>query len=314
MLGTGPNTQYSLKTMVPAIVIISISVIPEGRPHWARGQGGWGNLAGMPQGPAATQAMSSWAASTTLPWALPPPTTCSKPYAETPSCPSMPHLHPQVVPVKLVSTPCPGAHRAKLQGSTPFSPCNSAASFGPPSLNCLEPLAAQGALYQGISLGHLLSPGTGGLLSSSQRPNPPSTSTGAQGSACLINEVPWQPGSGRVEDGRWKDRQREGISSWPSHPAPAEKASQPGGLSPEARRARPAPGSPSIEAGRRVSSAALPRSGPRTPPLTSLSSHAHHPATHSGLKPAGLSSNLTCSLVTRGQVTSPLWTQFRWAQ
>ena len=70
----------------------------------------------------------------------------------------------------------------------------------------------------------------------------------------------------------------------------------------------------SIEAGRRVSSVALPRSGPRMPPLTSPSSHAHDPATRSGLKPAGLSSNLTCSLVTRGQVTSPLWTQFRWAQ
>lgn len=49
-------------------------------------------------------------------------------------------------------------------------------------------------------------------------------------------------------------------------------------------------------------------------PLTSPSSRAHHPATSSGLKPAGLSSNPTCSLVTRGQATSPLWAQFRWAQ
>lgn len=36
---------------------------------------------------------------------------------------------------------------------------------------------------------------------------------------------------------------------------------------------------------------ALQRSSPRMPPFTSPSNRAHHPATSSGLKPAGLSSN-----------------------
>ena len=35
-----------------------------------------------------------------------------------------------------------------------------------------------------------------------------------------------------------------GSAAGPVTPAPAEKASQPGSLSPEAQRARPAPGSP----------------------------------------------------------------------
>lgn len=171
----------------------------------------------------------------------------------------------------------------------------------------------QGALYQGISLEHLLSPGTGGLLSSSQRPSQPRTSTGARGSACLINEVPWQPGPGRVEGGRWKDRQREGISSWPSHPRPCREglpARQPVPRGPEGQACtwqsqRQEGGSPQWFFYGLV---------PEHPPLTSPSSHAHHPATSSGLKPAGLSLNPTCSPVTRGQATSPLWAQFRWAQ
>ena len=72
--------------MVPPIVIISISVIPEGRTYWAGGQRGRGNLVGVSQGPAATQAsVSSWA-STSLPWALSPASTCSANCAETPSC------------------------------------------------------------------------------------------------------------------------------------------------------------------------------------------------------------------------------------
>lgn len=149
----------------------------------------------------------------------------------------LPHLHPQAAPVELVSPPCPAARRSKLQASIPFSPFNSATSSGSPNLN--QSLAS---CCSGSTLSRLL-PDTGGFLSTSQRPSILSTCTGPQGSACLINEVPWQPGPGRVEGGRWKDRQREGISSWPSHPAPAEKASQPGALSPEAQRPRPAPGS-----------------------------------------------------------------------
>lgn len=52
-----------------------------------------------------------------------------------PSCLSVPHLHPEMGPVKLVSLPCPTAHRSKFQASTPFSPYNSATSSGPPNLN-----------------------------------------------------------------------------------------------------------------------------------------------------------------------------------
>lgn len=101
----------------------------------------------MPQGPAATQApISSWTASTSFPWLCLTPPTCSKPPAETPSClaslaplapcqPSTPHLHPQALPVKLVSTPSPTAHRSKLQASTPFSPVIQQPFLGPPSPN-----------------------------------------------------------------------------------------------------------------------------------------------------------------------------------
>lgn len=145
----------------------------------------------MPQGPAATQApISSWIASTSLPGLCFTPPTCSRPPAETPSClaglapvpcqqPSMPHLHPQALTVKLVSTPSPAAHRSKLQASRPCSPVIKQSFLGPPVQIAPEPLAAQGALYQGISLEYLLSPGTGGLHSSSQRPSPPITSLGA---------------------------------------------------------------------------------------------------------------------------------------
>ena len=163
----------------------------------------------------------------------------------------------------------------------------------------------QGALYQGISLEHLLSPGTGGLLSSSQRLSPPRTSTGARGSACLINEVPWQPGPGRVEGGRWKDRQREGISSWPTHPRPCREglpARQPVPRGPEGQACT---WQSQRQEGGLLNGSSMVWSQ-NTP-----SSHAHHPATSSGLKPAGLSLNPTCSLVTRGQATSPLWAQFR---
>lgn len=53
-------------------------------------------------------------------------------------------------------------------------------------------------LYPGISLPRLLSPG---LEAPSQGPSPPSLPE-SQGSVRLINKVPWQPGAGRVADGR----------------------------------------------------------------------------------------------------------------
>jgi hypothetical protein len=113
------------------------------------------------------------------------------------------------------------------------------------------------------------------------------------------------------EGGRWKDRQREGTSSWPSAPLLQRKAA-----SPQRPGARPAPGSPA--SGQEGGSQWI----PNVVPLHLPSSRAYYPlAAISGLKPpANRSSNsspTTCSCVT-GTSHFPVWASVppsvRWAR
>lgn len=95
----------------------------------------------MPQGPAATQApISSWTASTSLPWLCLTPPTCSKPPAETPSCQAglapLPAFH--IPPSPTGSASQTGLHnqscspQVQASGLYALLPCNSATSSGHP--------------------------------------------------------------------------------------------------------------------------------------------------------------------------------------
>lgn len=152
----------------------------------------------MPQGPAATHTPS--AGEQLLLWVPgPAPPICSKPPAENPppvcSTPT----------IKLVAhTLCrrPPAP-APIQVPSFHSPLTQLPFLGPQPklvLSCLL-FRDQQRLHPGISLPRLFSPGPGGPCHRSQGPSPPSLPE-APGSARLINKVPWQPGAGRVADGR----------------------------------------------------------------------------------------------------------------
>lgn len=165
--------------MVVAIVlIISILVIPEGRPHWALRQGGY-EASGTSCHPHPQQELNSLA-----------PPTCSEPLLRTPPVRSTPTI-------KLV------AHslgwpllRSKFHSPRPQLPFQ-----GPQPKVVLSYLLLrirkkdfiQGSPSHVFSLQELEAP--------SQGPSPPSLPE-AQGSVRLTNKVPWQPGAGRVADGR----------------------------------------------------------------------------------------------------------------
>lgn len=210
------------------------------------------------------------------------PPTCFNPAAVTPSCLASSHLHPQAAQVKLVSTPYLAAHRSKLQVQVPSLAVIRQLLLCPQSEMSSRFLQHrdQDGLYPGISLGDFCILALGASSPASIGPAHPLLPQ-TQGSACLINEVPWQPRAGRVADG--STGRGRGSAAGPA-PLPCREGLP---ATPEVWRARRAPGRLSRQEGLLHGSSKgqgtpipglcpLQSQEPHAPPSHKFTSQSHH--------------------------------------